>query len=79
MFERIRPRNWLDALGLGIQIVAVLLIFDAIIRTWGLDTTNLPLAMGLNLAGIALSLCGWLVRRVARNEPIFGGRRRAGG
>lgn len=75
LLERLRPHNWLDGLGLALQFVSVLGLGAVIVVTIPVgpqaSSSNLLLASGP--AFVALSLCGYIIRRVANKQPLFGG------
>jgi hypothetical protein len=76
--DRLWPRNWLDAAGLGIEIVGLVIFIDAIIQQSALDSANWWLALALRGVALALSFVGYLIRRVARKESIFRDRTKPG-
>jgi hypothetical protein len=76
--DRLWPRNWLDTAGLGIEIVGLVIFIDAITQQSALDSANWWLALALRGVAVALSFVGYLIRRVARKEPIFRERRKPG-
>ena len=81
LLERLRPRNWLDGLGLALQLVGVLGLTAVIVVAIPLGpqsaSSNSLLALGPACA--ALSLCGYVIRRVARKQPLFGAAKKQGG
>jgi hypothetical protein len=74
----LRPKNWLDGLGLAVQIVSFAGWIDTIVHLPDYESGNGWLWQVLNVACFTLLFCGFVLRRVANKEPIFGQRRKPG-
>lgn len=78
MLDRLRPKSWLD--GLGLVILTVCAVgFIVLIVSRPIDTSSAGdfyLGVGSRVALLFLSLSGYLIRRVARKESPFGDRRK---
>jgi hypothetical protein len=78
LLERLRPRNLLDGLALVLQIVGLAGWIDAIIHLPAYESANGWLWQVLNVACFTLVFGGFVIRRVAKTQPIFGQRRKPG-
>ena len=69
--EWLRPRNWLDGLGLSLEVVGLVGLIIVIIRSDEFFA-NLTLWVAENGTCIAIGLVGGILRRIAQKDPIFG-------
>jgi hypothetical protein len=72
--DRIRPKNWLDAFGFVIQVIAVLMLIGLGVKLIGLIQSGgdgWPWFTLASVGSLALSAIGYIIRRVARHEPVF--------
>ncbi len=78
LLDRLRPQNWLDGLGLGLQLVSVIGLTAVIVVTIppGPQASTSTLLLASGPVCVVLSLCGYVIRRVARKEPLFGQRQK---
>lgn len=79
LLERLRPRNLFDGLGLVLQIVGLAGWIDSIIHLPPVYASeNGWLWQVLNVACFTLVFGGFVIRRVATKQPIFGQWRKPG-
>ena len=78
MLKRLRPRGWLDGLGLSLLIVSLVGLIELMLHYPPPDALDGWIWYALTPVAIAVGLLGHVIRRIARKEPIFGGRRKPG-
>ena len=72
MLDRLRPRNWLDGLGLSLQIVSLVGLIELFLHYPSPDTSNWWVWYALNPIVLGVGFFGYVIRRIAKKEPIFG-------
>lgn len=73
-FDQAVPKNWLDAFGLLVQFVGVIVIFwqgIAVIQAFQTGADTWPWSVLMGIAALAIGMLGYVIRCVARHEPVL--------
>jgi hypothetical protein len=69
MKSRLRPRNPVDALALGLEVLSLVFFVGEIIR-WPPDSLDRGVIL-IRVATLLVGAIAYYVRRLARKEPLF--------